>query len=201
MDIESAIRQTLEKSHTLENFQEYLTGFSFTIKNSQQEELKIRTMQFQTVEGTWDEFCYFRFKDWKNFDDFSNAFNVNIFDTLYEDIELIKNEFNFLNSYFFGKELEFEDLSELLRCGILRSKISGNDFFALSINIHFYPHNLKFLLQTDYSYFDKFDGGVFEDNLHDFRLSFLKKYVVPLLDKPLEELRLEDHKILHMVNI
>lgn len=205
MNIENSIRHLLVKSHTLEKFKQEANGYSFTIRNSQQEEFKICIIQFKkkTVEGTkdLDEFFYFRFKDLKSFDDFSNAFNINIFDNFYKNVELAKNEFNFINSYFFGKDLKFEDITELLHCGLLRSDLSEGDFFALSFKIHFYPHTLKFSLHSDYSYFDKFSGGVFEDNLTNFRLSFLKKYIVPILDKPLDELTLVDYKILHMYNI
>lgn len=201
MDIESSFRQILEKTHTLENFHEEPNGFSFTIKNSEQRQFKIKTMQFSSKIDEVTEKLEFRFKNLKNLDDFFNAFNLNIFDTLYEDINFVKNEFNFLNSYLFGKELEFEDLNKFLHCGLLRSERIHYDFFALSFKIHFYPQTLKFLLHYSYSYFDNNSGGIFEDNLFNFRLSFLKRYVVPILDKPLDQLSLDDYKVLHMYNI
>lgn len=196
MDIENSIQQMLDKSYSLEKIEILSNGYACTIRNSQQLEYVIKF-----IESPKENIYHVRFENLKDFNDFSNAFNINILKNIYEDINLVKNEFNFLNSYFYGQALNFENIEEFINNGLLRSETDKEDLFAFCMSIELDYSVLKFSMNYSYSYFDLYGSGVFEDELPNFRLSFLKKYVVPLLDKPLDELILCDYKILQMINI
>jgi hypothetical protein len=196
MDIEKSIQQMLDKSYSLEKIEILHNGHAFTIRNSQQLQYIIKF-----IESPKENIYRVRFENLKDFNDFSNAFNINILKNIYEDLKLVKNEFNFLNSYFYGHALNFENIEEFINNCLLRSDTDKEYFFAFLMKIELDYSVFKFSMNYSYSYFDLYGSGVFEDNLHDFRLSFLKKYVVPLLDKPLDELSLCDYKILQMINI
>lgn len=202
MDIESSILYMLDKSYTLEKFAKITNGLSFTIKDSQEFEF-----EFELKKGDKQGKYYFQFKSFENFSGFLSAFNTNIFDNIDKDINLAKNNFNFLSSYVFGRSLNFNNLdipTSVLTSGISLSSFTNDDGrFEFSIEVQYYFPIMKFSLKYGYLYFgEKGDRHlIIEDDLKSFRESFLKQHVALVLDNRLDNITMNDYKVLHMIYI
>jgi len=198
MDINQSIKKMLSIDYKLEHIElSHTKWFNCTFSNNNGESFKL---EIKDIQGLNRNIYYVKLTSVTDFKQFTEAFNINL-SAIHKNIRILKNEFNFFNNFVCGKNLEFESLEEFYQCGILRTSRKTEDFFAYSVEISLDLPHLSTTILNRYSYFDKISGGIFEDSLTDFKLLFLKKYVSSILEKPINELLINDYKVLHMLNI